>query len=374
MSGRGDPPEGTPDGAPGGGEDEYRSMVFDESFIRAARLQENSADERLGEHHAPAVRPRRPWMRLPGSRQALLLVLLIVIAFGTAIYMGIRHPYKAAEPGLGAQPLRSSVVPLTPPGAVPGGAPGDLFAHSPAARFRVGEAGVNLPANAARTPHFSGGQVVEALRLAKEYLVRSSIDPATLTGGDVRSVRLLLDTGQLDQFDRSMARPVDDGRHAATGWLIRFDRTTTALADRNVRVDGTLGASESGPDSLEVTADYTFVYAVRATGSADQHAGHGTGKPVPGASSLFTVRREIRFRLDREDLADHRLEITQSSLQAGPMACAPQADVLRPLLAGQHAGDARPAGTDPYSRQWANPSLCGRLAATSQPTPSHPIR
>ncbi|WP_405741990.1 hypothetical protein OG422_09650 [Streptomyces sp. NBC_01525] len=373
MSGRGDPPEGTPDSAPGGGEDEYRSMVFDESFIRAARLQENSADERLGEHHAPAVRRRRPWARLPGSRQALLLVLLIVIAFGTAIYMGIRHPYKAAEPGLGAQPLRSSVVPLTPPGAVPGGAPGDLFAHSPAAHFRVGAAGVNLP-NVSRTPHFSGGQLTEALRLAKEYLVRSSIDPATLTGGSVRSVRLLLDTGQLDQFDRSMARPVDDGRHAATGWLIRFDHGTTALADKNVRVNGVLATSESGPDSLEVTADYTFVYAVRATGGAAQQAAHGTGKPVPGASSLFTVRREIRFRLDREDLADHRLAIAQSSLQAGPMACAPQADVLRPLLAGQHAGDARPAGTDPYSRQGANPSLCGRLAATSQPTPNHPAR
>ncbi|MFI7098734.1 hypothetical protein ACIBK8_05165 [Streptomyces sp. NPDC050161] len=372
MTGRGDPPEGTPNGAPGGGEDEYRSVVFDESFVRAARLQEFSADERLGEHHAPAVRPRHPWLRAAGSRQALLLVLLIVLAFGTAIYMGVRHPYKTPDP-VKVQALRSAVIPLTPPGKVPGGAPDDLIAHSPAAHFRVGAAGVNLP-TVERTRHFSDSQIVTAMSIAKDYLVRSSIDPATLTGGSVRPVRLLLDTGQLDQFDRSLARPTDDGHHAATGWLVRFDPRTTALADRDVRVDGTLAASESGPDALDVTADYTFVYAVRATHEGAQRADNGTGRPLPGATSLFTVRREMHFRLSRADLDDHRLEVVQSSTQAGPMACTAQAGVLRPLLAGQDAGNARPAGTDPYSHQRANPALCGRLDATSLPAPSHPAR
>lgn len=53
MTGRGEPPEGPPDNT--GGEDEYRSLVFDESFVRAARLQEFSAQERMG-MHARAVR------------------------------------------------------------------------------------------------------------------------------------------------------------------------------------------------------------------------------------------------------------------------------------------------------------------------------
>lgn len=44
--------------------------------------------------HAPAVR-RRPTLQRGLSRQALILVLLIAIAFGTAIYMGVRHPYQA---------------------------------------------------------------------------------------------------------------------------------------------------------------------------------------------------------------------------------------------------------------------------------------
>ncbi|GES29497.1 hypothetical protein AB0G60_07140 [Streptomyces angustmyceticus] len=374
MTGPGDPPEGTPNGAPGGGEDEYRSVVFDESFVRAARLQEFSADERLGEHHSPAVRTRHAWMRLGGSRQAVLLVLLIVLAFGTAVYMGIRHPYKTPET-VRAQPLRSAVVPLAPAGAVPGATPADLFAHSPAANYRIGAAGINLPA-VVRTEHFSDGQIVSALTIAKDYLVRSSLDPGTLTGRSVRPVRLLLDTGQLDQFDRSLARPDDNGRDAATGWLVRFDPQQTRLADRSVRVNGTLAASELSPDALDVTADYTFVYAVRpAPGAPHTGPGQGVGKPTPGAASLVTVRREVHFRLSRENLNDHRLEVVQSSLQAGPLACSSRpADALRPLFAGQHAGQDRPTGTDPYARDRANPSLCGELASSAQPKPSHPLR
>ncbi|REK85597.1 hypothetical protein DY245_37125 [Streptomyces inhibens] len=375
MTGPGDPPEGTPNGASGGGEDEYRSVVFDESFVRAARLQEFSADERLGEHHSPAVKTRHAWMRLGGSRQAVLLVLLIILAFGTAVYMGVRHPYKTPEP-VQAQPLRSAVVPLAPTRDVPGASPEDLFAHSPAADYRIGAAGVNLPA-VARTAHFSDGQIVAALTIAKDYLVRSSLDPATLTGGSVRPVRLLLDTGQLDQFDRSLAHPDDNGRHAATGWLVRFDPKYTRLADRDVRVDGTLSATELSPDALDVTADYTFVYAVRPAPGAQQDgsAGQDIGKATPGAASLVTVRRELQFRLTRDDLSDHRLEVLQSSLQAGPLACSSKpADALRPLFAGQHAGNDRPTGTDPFARDRANPSLCGELAPSAQPKPSHPIR
>ncbi|UNO42030.1 hypothetical protein [Streptomyces sp. MST-110588] len=427
MAGPGDPPEGTPEGAAGGGEDEYRSIVFDESFVRAARLQEYSARERMGDH-ARAVRTRHTWPRAGGPRQALLLVLLIALAFGTAIYMGVRHPYKTPEP-VRAEPLRTTVLPLAPTGAVPGATPGDLFAHSPAAEFRVGAAGINLPA-AERTDHFSDGQIITALTIAKDYIVRSSIDPATLTHGSVRPVRLLLNTSQLDQFDRSIAHPADDGRHAATGWLVRFDPARTELADPGVRVNGVLGVTETTSNTLEVTADYTFVYAVRAVTGAAAHRDRGpadqgtagnhaadksatgdhttdkntTGKHAsdqnasgdhadstaapgtavrageqraqkPGVASLFTVRRELRFRIGRDDLSDHRLEVLQSNLQAGPLACSSEpADELRPLLAGQRAGDARPAGTDPYARGRTNTALCGELAATAQPTPARPAR
>ncbi|MFE6483901.1 hypothetical protein ACFVGN_13330 [Streptomyces sp. NPDC057757] len=353
MGGPGDPPEGSPEGAPAGGEDEYRSVVFDESFVRAARLQEFSAQERIADH-APAVRRRQPIHR-GLSRQALILVLLIAVAFGTAIYMGVRHPYQTpvAQP---PEPLRMTVIPLAPQSAVPGAAsPEDLYANSPAAQFRVGAEGITLPASR-RTAHFSDSQVVTALTTAKDYLVESSLNPQVLTGTATRPVRILLDPQQLDQFDQSFARPTADGRHAPTGWLVRFDATRVALADPKIRVQGSLQAAEFDSNTLEIIADHTFVYALKPAGANER-----------ADASLFTVRRELHFRFDRDDLRMHQTELVVSYVQAGPLACAEDSvNQLRPLLAGQTAKAGGPAGTDPYATGSAT-ALCGSLATSAQP-------
>ncbi|KUL56518.1 hypothetical protein [Streptomyces sp. NRRL S-1521] len=381
MGGPGDPPQGTPEGAPGGGEDEYRSVVFDESFVRAARLQEYSARERMIDH-ARAVR-RRPALRRGLSRQAMILVVLIAVAFGTAIYMGVRHPYPG-PPAKRPDPLRMTVIPLSPQGRVPGAeAVADLYARSPAARYRVGASGINLPP-ARRTAHFSDSQVTSALTTAKDYLVESSLDPDVLTGGSPSSVRLLLDPELYDQFDRSFRSPAADGRHAPTGWLVRFDPTRTALADRRVRVQGTLRVTETDKGTLEVSTDHTFVYAVRGASGGDgsgmdkasggsgkdkASGGSGTGRASGEAkASLFTVRRELQFRFDRDDLRMHQAELFASATQAGPLTCAADAvSHLRPLLAGERAKAGGPAGTDPYATGRA-PALCGTLADAAQPS------
>ncbi|MFF4355746.1 hypothetical protein [Streptomyces sp. NPDC001604] len=355
MGGPGDPPEGTPEGAPGGGgEDEYRSVVFDESFVRAARLQEFSAQERMADH-APAVR-RRPPLRRGLSRQALILVLLIAVAFGTAVYMGVRHPYQSATARQPVEPLRMTVIPLSPQGKVPGATdPEYLYAHSPAAQFRVGAEGIPLPA-ARRTAHFSDSQVVAALTTAKDYIVRSSLDPDVLSSQDVRAPRVLLDGSQLDQFDQSFEHPTADGRHQPTGWLVRFDQTRAQLADSRIRVQGSLQATETDSATLEVAADHTFVYALKPTG-ADAKA----------PASLFTVRRELHFRFDRDDLRLHQAQLVVSYVQAGPLSCAEDStNHFHPLLAGQTAKAGGPAGTDPYATGGAT-ALCGSLATSAQP-------
>jgi hypothetical protein len=354
MGGPGNPPEGTPEGGPGGGEDEYRSVVFDESFVRAARLQEYSAEERIADH-APAVR-RRPPLRRGLSRQALVLVLLIAVAFGTAIYMGVRHPYQEPAARQPVEPLRMTVIPLAPQGKVPGHTdPEYLYAHSPAAQYRIGAEGIPLPASR-RTAHFSDSQVVAALSTAKDYIVRSSLYPEVLTGEQVRPVRVLLDTDQLDQFDQSFDHPAADGRHAPTGWLVRFDPAEAELADRRIRVQGTLQAAETDASTLEVTADHTFVYALRPADSDDR-----------AEASLFTVRRELHFRFDRDDLRLNTAQLVVSYVQAGPLSCAEDStNRLRPLLAGQTAKAGGPAGTDPYATGGAT-ALCGSLATSAQP-------
>ncbi|EST24526.1 hypothetical protein [Streptomyces roseochromogenus] len=354
MGGPGDPPEGTPEGGPAGGEDEYRSVVFDESFVRAARLQEYSAEERMADH-APAVR-RRPPLHRGLTRQALVLVLLIAVAFGTAVYMGVRHPYGPPQTRRPAEPLRMTVIPLSPTDKVPGAAdPEYLYAHSHAAPFDVGAKGIPLPA-ARSTAHFSNSQVVAALTTAKDYIVRSSLYPEVLTGREVSPVRSLIDSDQLDQFDQSFDHPVADGRHAPTGWLVRLDPSRAQLADDRIRVQGDLQAVESDSSALEVTADHTFVYALRPTGAA-----------AGAAVSLFTVRREVTFRFTRDDLRTHQVQLVTSYVQAGPLSCAEDSTAyLRPLLAGQTARTGGPAGTDPYETD-SPAALCGTLAAGAEP-------
>jgi hypothetical protein len=355
MGGPGDPPEGTPEGGPAGGEDEYRSVVFDESFVRAARLQEYSAEERMTDH-APAVR-RRPPLHRGLTRQALILVLLIAVAFGTAIYMGVRHPYSTPQARPTVEPLRMTVIPLAPTGKVPGATDAEsLFAHSPAAQFEVGAEGIPLPASRS-TAHFSDSQVVTALTTAKDYIVRSSLDPDVLTGRQVGTVRSLVDAAQLNQFDQSFDHPAADGRHAPTGWLVRLDPSRVRLADDGpTRVRGNLQAIESDAGTLEVLADHTFVYALRP--AAATHA---------DPASLFTVRREVTFRFTRDDLRTHQVQLVTSSVQAGPLSCAEDsAAYLRPLLAGQTAHTGGPAGSDPYETD-SPTALCGTLAAGAQP-------
>ncbi|MEU6731596.1 hypothetical protein ABZ929_00055 [Streptomyces physcomitrii] len=353
MSGPGDPPQGTPEGAPGGGDDEYRSVVFDESFVRAAQLQEFSAEERIADpDHIPAVR-RTPRLHRGLTRQALVLVLLLAVAFGTAIYIGVRHPYQSpTASGRRTEPLRMTVIPLAPPGRVPG-APTvrALFRKSPAARFAIGGEGIRLPA-AKPTPHFSDSQIMSALTTAKDYLVASSLDPQVVGGGSTEPVRELLDPGQTAQFDESFARPVPGARYAATGWAVRLNPGTVRLADPEIRVQGTVHAAEADSRTLEVTSEHTFVYAVRPAGQA------GGVEP-----SLFTVHRELHFRFDREDLRAHRAELLVSYVQAGPLDCAVDwAGGFSPVLAGQRASGKGPAaGTDPYARGAAT-ALCGALA------------
>ncbi|MGW7104219.1 SCO2583 family membrane protein [Streptomyces sp. NPDC054838] len=372
MAVPGDPPNGTPDGIGGGDDDfrpdEYRSVVFDEDFVRAARLQEYSAEERMGEH-ARAVRSRSLWSGggvghrtgTPGrgARQGMLLVLLIATAFAVAVYMGLRNPY-VPTPETEARPLGSVVVPLAPTAAVPGGRPADLFADSPAAQYPVGAAGITLPA-VRRTAHFNESQIVSALSIAKDYLVQSSLDPDVLAGTATRPVRVLLDPGQLPQFDHSMTSPSGDGRHAATGWLVRFDPGTAVVVDSRVRVSGTLAFEEVTPDAVEVTTDHTFVYAVGPAG----------GSPAAAAgASLFTVRRELQLRFDRTDLTARRAELVSAYVVAGPQDCATDpAAAFRPLLAGAGPTTVGPPASDPYAsgQPRRTAGLCGVLARPASP-------
>ncbi|MFD0528272.1 hypothetical protein ACFQ1I_16215 [Kitasatospora arboriphila] len=138
-----EPPEGAPEGG-SGSDDEFRSVVFDESFVRAARIQELSAQERLDGTYR-ATRPRvglGPFGTLP--RQAVALLLVVFLAFAAAVYFGVSSPHRQAAPPSGNQ-LTTSLVALSPTGPVAAVAdPEHPFAALPAA-YGEGTAGLALP-------------------------------------------------------------------------------------------------------------------------------------------------------------------------------------------------------------------------------------
>lgn len=361
MTGRGDPPEGAPDGAPGGDDEYGRPFVFDESFVRAARIQEYSATERM-RSDASAVRARRTRPGGGVSRQALALVLLIVLAFGTAVYMGIQHPY--AEPQrVPRHELAVTLVPLVPHrDAEPVRGPVDeQLRRSPAAGYRVGAEGITLPP-ARRTEHYNVSQVLRASTEAKNFVVASSLNPDVVANGETDLVRQMVDPAQVGQFDRSVRRPRNDGRYAATGWMVRFDPQRVELADPRVWADGSIEVGEDGSGALQVVTDHTLVYALRPAG------GPASAEAVRGSDPvLFTVRRELRMRFDREALRTSHVTLLESATEAGPQACSAEAaGFFQPLFdAGDGAGDGDPrgsGGTDPFDHDRPVAAACGELA------------
>ncbi|MDT0307624.1 hypothetical protein RM780_11700 [Streptomyces sp. DSM 44917] len=348
MAGRTDPPEGTPGGTPGAGDEEYRSTVFDESFVRAARIEEFSARERLADH-TTAVRARTPEPG-PGRavpKQGIALALIILLAFAAAIYLGASNPYDVprAQP---AGPPAAALVALAPEGEVPGDADlAALWAGAPAGGLGAGAGAVDLPDPRA-TAHFSREQVLTALTLAKQYVVASALTPQVLAGVGAVPVRELLGPDQQRQLDLALG-----GQHPTsrpTDWLVRFDPGEAVLADPQVRVDGELSFAEVADDTLEVGGRHVFAYAVRPA---------GTGPEEPAA--LFVVQRQVRLQFGEQELRQRNVVLRQADTLAGPLDCAADhRDELHPLLPGTSAARTAPGTTyDPYDLTGERGALCG---------------
>ncbi|MER8100619.1 hypothetical protein [Kitasatospora sp. NPDC094016] len=346
-----EPPEGAPDGG-SGNEDEYRSVVFDESFVRAARIQELSARERLAGSFGRATRPRVRFGPL-GSvpRQALALLLLVLLAFGAAVYFGVSSPNRISARPEGSQ-LTVSLVALSPASVVrPVADPANPFAALPVG-YSDGAIGLGTPTGAA-TEHFSRVEVTKALDTVQRYLVASSLAPATLVQGATADVRAFVTPGEQAQFDTSVTQPVDDRHHALTGWLVRFDPAQVALAADTVKVTGAMRIDEADGGTLQITTDHTFVYALKAAGAA-------AGAPV----TLETVRRQLTFQFDRVDLASAQLRLVDSVIQAGPEPCTTSmAGFLQPVLATPQGTQVPPpAPIDPGNHAQPAWQVCGVLA------------
>ena len=116
--------------------------------------------------------------------------------------------------------------------------------------------------------------MLTALTTAKDYIVRVLARPGRAhRRRRARRCGCCSTRTSSTSSTRASTSPAADGRHAATGWLVRFDPAEVALADPEIRVQGTLRVAETRPDTLEVTADHTFVYALRPAGADARRRG-----------------------------------------------------------------------------------------------------
>lgn len=218
-----------------------------------------------------AERRRQAWGVLGG-----LLALAVVLA---ALF-----PSKVLSwlPGVGGSEGPSEPTRLPPETAAPTEALPDErfpdaptldapFRGSPAERYADGADGIELP-EAEPVGDMSAKQVAFALRKTKEFLVDANLDPTTLRGGRPETALGLLDpmdTEFLDLLDTSLRQPDKD--HDPVDLFTRFDPDEVRLVGDVVRTRGRMTFAQGESGSVEVSADYTFVYPlVKAHEGADE--------------------------------------------------------------------------------------------------------
>ncbi|NJP65274.1 hypothetical protein [Streptomyces spiramenti] len=357
TAGRSDPPGGAAGEVPDHGDDEFRATVFDESFVRAASLQEHSAAQRL----EPGTFPVRPRVTEPSAparaggllpRNGLAVAAVLVTAVLIAVFLGNSGLRPAARPGPDIVPA-GSLLPLAPHGAVPSVATADPYADTAADDF-----GTELVLPEARSVgDWDRDQVIDALVLARRYVTASSLTPDVLVGGAVAPVRALLTPFQQHRLDRALRS--GPGPVRASTFLVRFEPGTVELTDDGTRVEGAF-AVEQTQGRLSISARHRFAYALVPTGD-----------PL-AAPSLFLLQREVVLSFGEEELRTGQVALESATTTAGPLDCADPADAtaLRPLLAGQRVAataDGPTGGAGPPAADGDEPPRTGAAPSGDAP-------
>lgn len=307
-----------------------RPSVSDEEwaeFVAAAKEQGlgTEAQDRALRKAKPPKRPKAPkapkapkrqeppgwrtgpaWQEMNGRAQRkrrLKAVLGVALAVGLALVAVRPELVTGLLPEGVTSALPSSwtdrpedTTPLAAETARPTAAPEPVDPHrptvkepfrgSPAVRWGNGAAGIELPP-AKATGWMSKKQVEAALKKSREFLVAANLDPAVLRGDRPDAALKLIDPTQRDlrtQLEGWLAKPTD--KNNPTTVFSRFTPVEVKPAGTVVKVRGRMSAAPGKgkrAGTVEVTADYTFVYPVLKAG--------------PGADEVARtiVRREMTF-------------------------------------------------------------------------------
>jgi hypothetical protein len=180
--------------------------------------------------------------------------------------------FGGVEDGQGGVPLAAeSESPREAPGAVPGLRPtlAEPFRGSPAARWADGAAGITVP-EARATGWMDAGQVEQALRQSRNFLVAAGLDSRVLRGERPTKAIALLNPHQKDVQEYLRTALSSAAPAPETDPLLLFSRfrpDQARLAGDVVKTRGRLTYREGKRGAVEVTADVTFVYPVTPAAS-----------------------------------------------------------------------------------------------------------
>ncbi|WP_330453202.1 MULTISPECIES: hypothetical protein [unclassified Streptomyces] len=320
----------------------------------------------------PGWRTGPAWQEMNGRRGRLRTVRsVLVLALVAGVTLVVIRPSLLLDrlPGHHAEAAAADASPLPAETARPSAAPVDQaglpdrehpFRGSPAERWASGAGAIELP-EAKAVGGMSKADVALALRLTKEFLVGTNLDPAVLRGGQPTAAMALLDPkepGTLPDLRRALRDP--DEKHDPVNLVTRFDPAEAVPAGDVVKVRGrmTFAAGERG--QVRVHADYTFVYPVaRADGD--------------GGVTRTIVRRDLTTALmdpARWQATRGKLGLYRYTSEAGNSACDVHDGYYHPAFGDRTPTGASPSGParDPYDRHRSlyedKDSGCGTVTRT----------
>lgn len=233
--------------------------------------------------------------------------------------------------------------------------PAQPFLGSPALGWADGAAGIELP-EAEAVGGMSEDEVEQALRATRQLIIAANLDPATLRGEQPDKALELLDPlqkGERERLERSLAEPSEEQDPLML--FSRFDPDETRLAGDVVKTRGQTTFEAGDPGSVEVHADYTFVYPLV--------------RPGDDEVARTIVRRRLTTVLhdpERFEATRGKLSILTSEQNFGNTACETNDGFLHPSFPSDTPAPG-PAGdeVDPYDRGEFQPDgACGTLTRT----------
>lgn len=304
----------------------------------AARRPARAADTGWRTYTPPRRRRSRKGWYVAGFVASVALLAVALAPGGVTGLLG------DGGRGADAAPLApESAAPTAPPDAASEAARptvAEPFRGSPAARWADGPAGITVP-EARATGWMDRAEVARALRLSRDFLVASNLEPGVLRGERPAGAIALINPHQRDVRDFLAAAFRSPGEANDPVLLFsRFDPAQARLVGDVVKTRGRLTFAEGEKGALRVTADVTFVYPAAPAGGGDLVV-------------RTVVRREVVMSWDDPSkvitepgtfsLVSYKVDMTNGG-------CGPATGRLTPSFGGGGSGTGSGPAVDPYDR------------------------